>query len=815
MCSSSHTKRRQYPLRRSQRLMDLNQASLPLGSSHSTTSRTHGAHSPSITITTTPSSSVRLSNSGRGRPSLLHTATSPVDGPILTRPGSARASPSPALSCNGPLNPRGHTTPSPSLSICKHSRPSTPSYAPVASLNGASANQAKRPYFSTMQQPEGLLSPDDAFHPSHAANGTHAPSFIPLTPAPKIRKSNAFQDLFVTSRFGSSNQGVTGAFTPTDTTFSSSFLASARQPTGFTPATVRQQSTPSGHASSLRENSPALFATSTPIHASVRRTRTRTPLGELSPPSLANSPTEANFFPNLSLPNPVQHASDSLNTPFRTVKPFSKAFMSTGLLSKANRTRNHNRNSNNPPSTPSKRNSFFQSVSLSQLSPLSPSTPRNHGPLELPTHGDDVSLLSRLEKGSNSFLRFRLPHSNSRRSSRSFLGSAVKTSTPITNRNNEAFSPCTPTRTLHPLATTTLPMSRSRSNSLLSNKDDCVQSPSTEFTLSFPSALTECPSSPTEHLRTRFRNVTLLGQGEFSEVFQVEHPLERTVKYAVKKLKVKYSGPKERQRLLQEVGIQHALRGHDHIVELIDSWEWDGYLYMQTELCENGSLDKFLEEQGHYSRLDEFRVWKILIELSLGLQYIHHQNFVHLDLKPANIMITFEGTLKIGDFGMASTWPVTNGTEREGDCEYIAPEVLTHHQYDKPADVFSLGITVFEAAANIVLPDNGLSWRKLRSGDLSDAPRLSSSEFRSSSSLDTGEIPANNIIGQGGLDRIVQWMLSPNPLDRPTVDQVLTTDEVAWIESRRKAGATIYEGIYGSSNSSHSDQMMEDWHVAV
>ena len=81
-----------------------------------------------------------------------------------------------------------------------------------------------------------------------------------------------------------------------------------------------------------------------------------------------------------------------------------------------------------------------------------------------------------------------------------------------------------------------------------------------------------------------------------------------------------------------------------------------------------------------------------------GLKHVHDSGFIHLDLKPANVLITFEGVLKIGDFGMASIWPrpavadATSATgrmpfEREGDKLYLAPEVL-QGRYSKAADIF-------------------------------------------------------------------------------------------------------------------------------
>lgn len=144
-----------------------------------------------------------------------------------------------------------------------------------------------------------------------------------------------------------------------------------------------------------------------------------------------------------------------------------------------------------------------------------------------------------------------------------------------------------------------------------------------------------------EALTSRFEKIELIGTGEFSQVYRVTLPLpsahsnrpfyfgargspsnSRTPPtllpdrvFAVKKSRQPYQGIRDRQRKLQEVNVLKALGNSDHIVHLIDSWEAKEYLYIQTEFCEEGSLDLFLSQVGRKGRLDDFRIWKILIEL--------------------------------------------------------------------------------------------------------------------------------------------------------------------------------------------------------
>ncbi|KAJ9664854.1 mitosis inhibitor protein kinase swe1 [Coniosporium apollinis] len=356
-------------------------------------------------------------------------------------------------------------------------------------------------------------------------------------------------------------------------------------------------------------------------------------------------------------------------------------------------------------------------------------------------------------------------------------------------------------------------------------------------------------------LTSRFSTVALLGVGEFSQVYRVEKSPEQSMSdssqsslsignvWAVKKTKRPFTGQRDRERKLREVHILEALRGHDHVINFTDSWESKGHLYIQTEFCENGNLKDFLTQAGFKARLDDFRIWKILLELSQGIKFIHDSGFIHLDLKPANVFVDWEGVLKIGDFGLASTWPAPPEIDGEGDREYIGPEILSG-RFDKPADVFALGMIMLEIAGNIILPDNGTSWQRLRTGDWTDIPSLTWSSESTLARDESGDPidllsandandsflgldadddtlhflrklsprrqrphdlvqPPNFMVDPDdneALDKLVHWMISPNPEDRPVIDQVYRSGGVQWVEKRRRAGATIYEGNFGPAD---------------
>ncbi|EIM21350.1 kinase-like protein [Wallemia mellicola CBS 633.66] len=311
--------------------------------------------------------------------------------------------------------------------------------------------------------------------------------------------------------------------------------------------------------------------------------------------------------------------------------------------------------------------------------------------------------------------------------------------------------------------------------------------------------------------------ISELGKGEFSEAFIA---CKRDEAYSGKMYAIKrgkpFEGGRDRLRQLNEPVTLSKLPEHPNIIKLNDYWEDNNRLYIQTELCEKGSLNVFLDDYGmHFERLEETRVWKILGDIAEGVKFLHACGIWHLDLKPANIFVTANGTLRIGDFGLAvqesqlksstqyknlpkrrkSSEPDADRTmlttvlessdgveeddislyagdlEREGDREYLAPEILRGN-YSHAADIFSLGLIILEAACNIVLPGNGEPWQKLRS-------------------LDFSECPFDNL--SLALVDLIKAMLDPNPENRPSAYQILQHPILNNVIKRRTKGALEVE----------------------
>jgi NIMA (never in mitosis gene a)-related kinase len=102
---------------------------------------------------------------------------------------------------------------------------------------------------------------------------------------------------------------------------------------------------------------------------------------------------------------------------------------------------------------------------------------------------------------------------------------------------------------------------------------------------------------------------------------------------------------------LQEIEILSELDSH-YVVGYYDSFIDGSTINIIQEYCQHGDLNTYIRKQNGKNLIENF-IWKVFIQLCLGVQYLHSKNIIHRDIKSLNIFLTKDNSAKIGDFGAA------------------------------------------------------------------------------------------------------------------------------------------------------------------
>ena len=185
-----------------------------------------------------------------------------------------------------------------------------------------------------------------------------------------------------------------------------------------------------------------------------------------------------------------------------------------------------------------------------------------------------------------------------------------------------------------------------------------------------------------------------VGQGSFGKVFKVAKKTSglRYAMKAVSKQELKRSG--QYKYIVAECRIQKSII-HPFIVKLFWAFQTPNNIYMVFEYCPFGDLSKLLKTS---TRLPEPVVKFFISEVLLALEYLHSLDIIFRDLKPENILIDEMGHAKLGDFGLAKE-NINQSNPASTFCGspgYLAPEIIKNEKVWKPADVYSLGICIYE-----------------------------------------------------------------------------------------------------------------------
>ena len=201
-----------------------------------------------------------------------------------------------------------------------------------------------------------------------------------------------------------------------------------------------------------------------------------------------------------------------------------------------------------------------------------------------------------------------------------------------------------------------------------------------------------------------YRLIRRLGVGGMAETFEAarlgEGGFEQRV--CLKRVLPAFGDDEEFvARFQREARLAARLR-HTHIVGVIDAGDVDGSHYMALELVDGVDLRSLLRSSPE-QKLDPETVALIAIDLAYALEHAH-ATLVHRDISPSNILLSRSGEAKLADFGIAKAIEnakVTASRTAKGKIPYMAPEQMRAESVDGRADLFSLGVVMFEAVGGV------------------------------------------------------------------------------------------------------------------
>lgn len=195
-------------------------------------------------------------------------------------------------------------------------------------------------------------------------------------------------------------------------------------------------------------------------------------------------------------------------------------------------------------------------------------------------------------------------------------------------------------------------------------------------------------------LDDRYEILEVIGTGGMAVVYKAMcHRLNRYV--AVKILRDELANDEEFRQRFQTEAQAVAMLSHPNIVSVYDVSHSDDVEYIVMELIEGVTLMQYMKKKGALG-------WKealhFAVQISKALEHAHEKGIVHRDIKPQNIMVLKDGTIKVADFGIAALESAQEkkSDQTVGSVHYIAPEQARGEQPDPRSDIYSLGVVLYE-----------------------------------------------------------------------------------------------------------------------
>lgn len=253
----------------------------------------------------------------------------------------------------------------------------------------------------------------------------------------------------------------------------------------------------------------------------------------------------------------------------------------------------------------------------------------------------------------------------------------------------------------------------------------------------------------------KYEQIRTLGEGGYGKAILVRRRADGVL-FVMKEIRLSALSPKDREEAMQEANLLSNLH-HPFIVSFQECFQERGCFYIVMEYADGGDLAQKIKSRGT-KLFSEEEILKDFIQLALAVKYIHDKKILHRDLKVQNVFLMKDGTVKLGDFGIARVLEHTFQLCKTqiGSPYYLSPEICEGKPYDAKTDIWSLGCILYElctlkhafTAANM----NALLMNILR-GKYNPIPPTFSNEMK----------------------QLVGRMLTKDSRNRPSIRAILST----------------------------------------
>src|SRR5512140_1250647 len=211
--------------------------------------------------------------------------------------------------------------------------------------------------------------------------------------------------------------------------------------------------------------------------------------------------------------------------------------------------------------------------------------------------------------------------------------------------------------------------------------------------------MTVAVPEPVVELPSRYHLLETLKESASTCVYRVldlADDREKTIKI----LRQEFSEPRDVLQFKTEFAALAAL-DHPGIIRVFDfGLLQDRYPFFTMEFFAGKRITDFFDGQSWE------RLYDVLLQIGSAIHHIHNAGMIHLDLKPSNVLVNEEGKVKIVDFGLAAETNQVFDRRIRGTLHYMAPEILRQDHVDVRADLYALGMTLYETVTG-ALPTYG------------------------------------------------------------------------------------------------------------